>query len=69
MAEDMAALLAAQDWAPQAIIGHSAGAALALRLAEILPQTPRAIVGLNAALGNFDGLAGVLFPSLPGFCP
>jgi magnesium chelatase accessory protein len=64
MAEDMAALLAAQDWAPQAIIGHSAGAALALRLAEVLPQPPKAIVGLNAALGNFDGLAGVLFPVL-----
>ncbi len=64
MAEDLSALLADQNWAPEAIIGHSAGAALALRLAEILPVPPRAIVGLNAALGNFDGLPGVIFPLL-----
>ena len=40
MAEDLAALLADQGWQPQAIIGHSAGAALALRLAETLPVRP-----------------------------
>jgi magnesium chelatase accessory protein len=62
MAEDLAALLAAEGIVPQAIIGHSAGAAIALRLAEILPDRPRAVVGINAALGNFDGVAGWLFP-------
>ena len=62
MAEDMAALLAHEGWAPQAIIGHSAGAAIALRLAEILPAPPRAIIGINAALGPFEGIAGWLFP-------
>ncbi len=61
ISEDTAALLADQGWQPQAIIGHSAGAAVALRLAEILPSPPRAVIGINAALGNFDGLAGVLF--------
>lgn len=60
MAEDFAALIARQGWAPQAIIGHSAGAALALRLSEMLPL--RAVIGLNAALGTFEGAAGVLFP-------
>jgi magnesium chelatase accessory protein len=64
MAEDLARLLADQGWQPRAIIGHSAGAALALRLAEILPEPPRAVIGINAALGNFDGLAGILFPLL-----
>jgi magnesium chelatase accessory protein len=64
MAADLAALLADQGWRPEAVIGHSAGAALALRLAEILPEPPRRVVGLNAALGRFDGLQGVLFPAL-----
>lgn len=62
MAQDMARLCAAEDWHPAAIIGHSAGAALALRLTEILPVPPRAVVGLNAALGSFEGTAGWLFP-------
>lgn len=60
MAEDIAALVAAEGWAPAAIIGHSAGAAIALRLAEIAP--PGAVIGLNAALGSFEGVAGWLFP-------
>jgi magnesium chelatase accessory protein len=64
MAEDIAALCADQGWQPDAVVGHSAGAALALRLMELLAPAPRAMVGLNAALGNFDGLAGLLFPML-----
>jgi len=67
MAEDIAALIRAQGWAPAAIVGHSAGGALALRLAQVLPDggmpAPR-IIGLNAALAPFDGLAGWLFPVL-----
>lgn len=62
MAEDMATLCATLDIRPHAIIGHSAGAALALRLAPILH--PKGIVGINAALGAFDGAAGVMFPLL-----
>ena len=61
-AEDIAALLAQEGWAPRAIVGHSAGAAVALRLAEILPHPPATIIGINAALGSFKGLAGFLFP-------
>lgn len=64
MAGDLAALMAEQGWAPVAVIGHSAGAALALRLAEVLPRPPAALVGINAALGSFEGLAGWLFPRL-----
>lgn len=60
MAEDLARLIRQKDWAPMAYIGHSAGAAIALRLAEIAP--PRAVIGLNAALGQFEGVAGWLFP-------
>jgi magnesium chelatase accessory protein len=62
MAEDLAALLAQEGIRPVAIIGHSAGAAIALRLAEMLPTAPRCIVGINAALGPFEGVAGWLFP-------
>lgn len=64
MADDLAALAAAQDWRPAAVIGHSAGGALAFRLAEVLPVPPKALVGINAALGPFEGLAGWLFPRL-----
>jgi magnesium chelatase accessory protein len=64
MAEDTAALMADQGWRPEGIIGHSAGAALALRMTELPGIAPRGVVGINAALGNFDGLPGVVFPIL-----
>lgn len=67
MAEDIASLCAAQNWQPAAIIGHSAGAAIAIRLSQRLVspqgQAPM-VIGLNAALGNFKGMAGWLFPAL-----
>ena len=63
MAADIAALITAEGWQPRVIVGHSAGAALALRLALDLPEAPR-VIGLNAALSPFDGLAGWLFPVL-----
>lgn len=59
-AEDLAALCASEGWTPSAIVGHSAGAALALELAGRL--RPDRIVGINAALGKFEGIAGWLFP-------
>lgn len=60
MAEDLAALCAAIGVQPTHILGHSAGAAIALRMADL--TAPRTIVGINAALGTFDGAAGVMFP-------
>lgn len=62
VATDLAALARQEGWQPLAFIGHSAGAAIALRLAEIMP--PHAVIGINAALGKFDGMAGWLFPAL-----
>ncbi len=64
MAEDLAALLSDQGRAPHGIVGHSAGAALALRLTELMAVKPAGVVGINAALGNFEGLPGVVFPLL-----
>ncbi|MEQ3708993.1 MAG: alpha/beta fold hydrolase BchO [Tateyamaria sp.] len=60
MAEDIAALCHAEDLHPSAIIGHSAGAAIALRMAELMPNPQ--VIGINAALDTFQGIAGVLFP-------
>lgn len=60
MAEDLTRLCLSAGVAPQAVIGHSAGAAIALRMADLVPL--KAIVGINAALGTFDGAAGVMFP-------
>ncbi|MEJ6396663.1 alpha/beta fold hydrolase BchO [Yoonia sp. 208BN28-4] len=61
MSTDLRALMMQEGLTPKALIGHSAGAAIALRMAEDLHPAPL-VIGINAALGNFKGLAGVLFP-------
>jgi magnesium chelatase accessory protein len=61
MAEDLMTLCTAEGWQPTAIIGHSAGAVVALQMALIRPVP---VIGINAALGAFEGLAGWLFPAL-----
>jgi magnesium chelatase accessory protein len=60
MAEDVTRLCESQGWAPRVVIGHSAGAALALELTRHMPIDQ--VIGLNAALGKFEGVAGWLFP-------
>ena len=62
MAEDVAALCAAAGWKPKLVIGHSAGVPLALQLSTLMPLDR--VIGINAALGQFDGAAGFLFPLL-----
>lgn len=62
MAQDVAALAAQEGWRFTAIVGHSAGAALALKLTELLDPCPRAVIGLNAALESFPGPAAWAFP-------
>jgi magnesium chelatase accessory protein len=64
MAEDLARLLAQERIAPEIVVGHSAGAAIALRLAGMLQPPPKGVVGINAALGRFKGMAGWLFPAM-----
>ena len=49
---------------PRFAVGHSAGAAIALRLALDGRIHPDAIAGLNAALLPFEGVAGLLFPPM-----
>ncbi len=64
MARAVGDLLHALDLAPDIIVGHSAGAALGLRMALDQRASPRAIIGLNAALLPLPGLAAKLFPAL-----
>jgi len=62
MAEDLDALIAAEGWSLDAIIGHSAGVALALQLALTAGMDQTKIVGINGALSTFKGVAGFMFP-------
>ncbi len=64
MARAIGELLGALDMQPRMIVGHSAGAAIAIRMALDGVAVPAAIVGLNAALLPFPGLAAALFPTL-----
>ncbi|SHH61469.1 magnesium chelatase accessory protein [Marivita hallyeonensis] len=61
MAQDLQSLIDDQGWQLKAVLAHSAGAALALRLLqETGSNTP--LIGVNPALTPFKGIAGVLFP-------
>ena len=63
MAHEIARMLDALDLQPALVIGHSAGAALALQLA--LDHGYRGpIVGLNSALRPFPGPAAQIFPAV-----
>lgn len=64
MAAALARLLDALDAAPDSILGHSAGAAIALRLVLDGAATPRLVAGIGAALQPFPGPAAFLFPSI-----
>lgn len=64
MARAVADLLGALDLAPATIAGHSAGAAIGLRMALDGLAVPAAIVGLSPALLPFPGIAATLFPTL-----
>jgi len=61
MARGVSALMRALDVAPDLVVGHSAGAAVALQMALSHAVEPKAIVGLNSALMPMRGVAGRLF--------
>lgn len=63
MAREVARLLETLDAKPAAIIGHSAGAAIALQLAlDHAHKGP--IIGLSAALRPFPGAMAQIFPAV-----
>lgn len=59
---DIVTLAAQEGWDIDVVIGHSAGAALALQLARDMPTPPAAMIGINAALEKFPGPAEWAFP-------
>jgi magnesium chelatase accessory protein len=63
MSASLSALARTLDLPPRVVFGHSAGAALALRAAVDGGIEPWALVGVNAALLPFGGLAGLVFPT------
>lgn len=64
VAAAVGALVAALGLTPSIVAGHSAGAAIAVRMALDGHVAPAAIVSINGALLPFPGLAGRLFPQL-----
>lgn len=57
MARRVAALLEAERFAPDVVVGHSAGAAVAIAAEITTELEPRFIVGFNAALKPMQGYA------------
>ena len=64
MAEAVAALLRALDVRPELVAGHSAGAAILLRMCLDGRIAPRGVVALNGALLPVEGVAGQVFQPL-----
>jgi magnesium chelatase accessory protein len=64
MARLVRTLLADLDAEPVLVVGHSAGAAIAIRMALDAPGTSPPIVSINGALLPFPGIAARLFPSM-----
>jgi magnesium chelatase accessory protein len=64
VAAGLAALLARLDLAPTLVAGHSAGAAIAVRMTLDGSIAPSAVVSLNGALLPFPGMANGYFSSV-----
>lgn len=64
MSRAAGALLAELQLEPALIVGHSAGAAIAARMVLDGVAAPKGVIGLNAALQPFPGLAAKMFPTL-----
>lgn len=65
IARDLGSLLGTVGCTPDLIVGHSAGAAIAVRMVidACLPP-PRLVVSVNGAILPWAGIAGVVFPPL-----
>lgn len=62
MVRALTGLLEAEHFKPSVVIGHSAGAAIAVQLAPQLAPIPRQVIALNGALKPFGGPAGLIAP-------
>lgn len=61
MADALAALLRTLGFVPDLVVGHSAGAAIAMRMCIDGRIAPRLLVSLNGAILPLGGVAGQLF--------
>jgi magnesium chelatase accessory protein len=64
IARAVAGLLKTLGLEPQAVAGHSAGAAILARMCIDRTIAPVGLVSLNGAFFPFEGLAGLLFPPM-----
>jgi magnesium chelatase accessory protein len=64
MVRSLAALVGAMGIAPQGVVGHSAGAAIAMQMVLNRAIAPACLISLNGALLPFKGVASQLFPSV-----
>ena len=64
MSAALAQLLSVLSFQPAYIVGHSAGAAIALRLELDRSVSPSLIFSINGALMPFPGVAAIAFPAL-----
>lgn len=64
MARALGPLIEALDVEPRLVIGHSAGSAIAVRMALDGVAAPAAIIGINPALLPFPGVAARIFPAM-----
>ena len=62
MARAIKALLGKIEFAPQVVVGHSAGVAVLARLCLDAAIAPKLLVSLNGALEPFAGAGGHVFP-------
>ena len=65
MAADILTLCQNQAIKPDMLIGHSAGAAIALELSKSISLA--GVIGINAALSKFGGIASWAFPVIAKF--
>ncbi len=63
VARAIAGLLDREGIVPQAVVGHSAGAAIAVHMSGEKLVDPKALVAINGAFYPFPGFAGHIFPA------
>lgn len=64
MTRSLQTLLTELNVSPEILIGHSAGAAIAMRLAVLIENPPAHIIALNGALLPLGGVAGLIGPAM-----
>lgn len=64
MSKAVGDLLGEMKLDPSVLVGHSAGAAIAMILADASRHPPKSVVSINGALKPFDGFMGMIAPTV-----